>query len=130
MPGRSPQTSWWIPALMAAGLMLIAYLGWGIWDQVERLQRIQAAQAELAPYLERERAIERALSKELEEVSSPAYVEKWARERLGMAFPGEVRVVLPPAEPPTDLPPAHAPVSTDAPVSPWGWLRVLLGGGD
>ena len=44
------------------------------------------------------------LKKRLAEVQSPKYLEKIAREKLGLAKKGEVVVILPPYQPPS--PPA------------------------
>jgi len=121
--GRTPpQRPWTLLATMAVGLAIAAFLGWGIWEQVDRLHAIQATEAQLAPYLEQQRARNEVLLKTLEKVSSPEYVEEGARVYFGMVRPGEVRVVVPPAEEPPTPPPAHTPAQPH--TSPPLWQRI------
>jgi cell division protein FtsB len=82
---------WWVVfGLVLVGLLVVAGLVQGIWDQVELLRRIQAADAELAPLVAHAKQRNDDLLAELEHVSSPQYPEEWAREYFGVAGSGEV----------------------------------------
>ncbi|HEY76071.1 MAG TPA: hypothetical protein G4O00_07815 [Thermoflexia bacterium] len=95
MGKRLSQNFWAIPIILGTCLLLIFLLGRNIPEQVERLEKIQDAQAQLQPYIDRERQYNQALQEELEEVASPEFVEKWARENQRWARPGEVVLSLP-----------------------------------
>ena len=96
-------------------LTVIGALVSGLWRQIRRLQELEAAEAELVPLNAREKQRNEELHQQLENLSSPDYLEEWARIHGGMTLPGEVRVVvsLPedPAEPPPSAPPAQSPPS-------------------
>ncbi len=106
MGKRLSQDAWILPLILGTCLLLIFLLGRGIPQQIERLERIRSAQAELQPYIEREQAYNQALQEELKAVSSPEFAEKWARENARWARPGEVvldlSVPTPGVQPPED----------------------------
>jgi len=95
MGTRPSQNTWAIPVLLGVCLVMIFLLGRGISDQIERLERIQAAQAQLQSYIDQEQEYNQALQAELEEVTSPEFPEKWGRENLHWARPGEVVLSIP-----------------------------------
>ncbi|HHS98565.1 MAG TPA: hypothetical protein ENK08_11870 [Chloroflexi bacterium] len=95
MGKRLSQNAWVVPVVIGICLLAIFLLGRDLPQQIGRLERIQAAQSHLRPYLESERSRQQALQEQLEEVASPEFVEKWARERGHWARPGEVLLVLP-----------------------------------
>ncbi|MFH0864385.1 MAG: septum formation initiator family protein [Candidatus Gottesmanbacteria bacterium] len=61
------------------------------------------------------------LKKKLAEVESPAYLEKTAREKLGLAREGEIVVIMPSPNTVIDLSGAH-----DANLSNWEKWRNLF----
>ncbi|HID89549.1 MAG TPA: hypothetical protein EYP52_07560 [Anaerolineae bacterium] len=95
MGTRPTRNAWAIPVVLGVCLLMIFLLGRGISDQVERLERIRAAQAQLQSYIDQEQEYNRALQVELEEVTSPDFPEKWGRENLHWARPGEVVLSIP-----------------------------------
>lgn len=95
MGTRPTRNAWAIPVVLGVFLLMIFLLGRGISDQVERLERIRAAQAQLQSYIDQEQEYNRALQVELEEVTSPDFPEKWGRENLHWARPGEVVLSIP-----------------------------------
>ena len=83
---------------------------------VPRLHELEAERAQLARdtaarAADNERLAEQARVLRGEAPSSPAVLEKAAREELGMIKPGELVVVLPPAPAPPPAAPAAAPKS-------------------
>lgn len=60
------------------------------------------------------------LQKKFEEVQSPAYLEKMAREKLGLAKEGEVVVILPPYQPPA------SPSSKENQPNWKKWLKLFF----
>lgn len=86
--------------ILAIGLFLIVNLTRSIWQLLRAGDRIKQAEEQVAQI----RLKNDELKKRLAEVQSPAYLEKIAREKLGLAKEGEVVVILPPYQPPS--PPA------------------------
>ena len=88
-------------------------------------------------WLDQQVAVERetheALQAKLDYVSSDAYVEKIARERLKMVQPGEAAVVVLPQEVEQQASPGDATVAEraeDAPLPNWQqWANLLLESG-
>jgi hypothetical protein len=102
------------------GLVIVAILGWGVWEQIDRLRRIRAMEAELLPLVVYEKERQAELVMELKHVSSPTYPEEWARIYGGMTGSGEVRLVVPLDEPtPSPQPPPSSALS-----SPSFWDRL------
>ncbi|MGD1994514.1 MAG: hypothetical protein PVI59_15070, partial [Anaerolineae bacterium] len=75
--------TWVVIAITLVGLAIVALLAFGVWEQVERLRAIQAAEAELVPLVTLEKERNERLVQELKHVSAPSYAEEWARIYAG-----------------------------------------------
>ncbi len=121
--------AWVVITITLVGLAIVALLAFGVWEQVERLRAIEAAEAELLPLVAREKERNERLVQELKHVSSPSYPEEWARVYAGMARDGEVVLEVPPVDAPDPSPTPAAPVvQEDAPTSFWTRLRRWVTG--
>lgn len=78
--------------ILIVGLFLIVNLTRSIWELLGAGDRIKEAENQVAKL----RFKNDELKKQLSQVQSPAYLEKMAREKLGLAREGEVVVILPP----------------------------------
>ncbi|MCS7179195.1 MAG: septum formation initiator family protein [Anaerolineae bacterium] len=99
---RGRDRQWWLWGLVL--LALLAILGLtarGVWQQLARLQRLQAVEAELRAQIQYEQDRQRQLEEELRHVSSPDYPEEWVRRYGGMVRPGEIRLIVPDGVGPT-----------------------------
>lgn len=88
-----------------------AFLGVLLASYVGPLQEIQAERARIADLradLERLRAQNADREEEIRELETPAGIERAARERYGMIYPGETVYILP-EEGPEDGGPEDAP---------------------
>ncbi len=81
--------------ILILGLFLIVNLTRSIWELLGAGDRIKEAEEKVAQL----RLKNDELKKRFSEVQSPAYLEKIAREKLGLAKEGEVVVILPPYQP-------------------------------
>lgn len=99
--------------MLGAALVALAVVGalsWGVWQQIDRLRELAAAEADLAPLIAYEQQQNKKLRRMLDHVSSPDYPEEWARVHAGMTRPGEVRLVVSlPEEPTPPSLPAQSP---------------------
>ena len=86
--------------ILVIGLFLIVNLTRSILSLLRAGDKIKEAQEQVAELQFKNDE----LKKRLAEMQSPAYLEKIAREKLGLAKKGEVVVILPPYQPPS--PPA------------------------
>jgi cell division protein FtsB len=85
------QLSWYLGWLgVFFGLYLIYVLGKGIWEMRGLYGRL--SQAELS--LEQEKEKRDQLFRQVSEATTAAYVEKVAREELGMSLPGETMIIV------------------------------------
>ncbi len=76
-------------------LIIIGATARGVWQQIARLRQIRTAQAELQDQIRHEQERKQSLEEKLCRVSSPEYIEEWARVYGGMGRPGEIRLVVP-----------------------------------
>jgi len=121
----SPRELRIIASAALVALAAVGMLTWNVWRQVYRLQELQAVEAELVPLVGHAQKQNQDLRQRLEHVSSPGYVEEWARADGGMTLRGEVRLVVPTAEkPPT---PSATPAGQPPPTL-WQNLWQLLFG--
>lgn len=114
-------------AAALTALLAVGGLGWGVWQQVHRLQELAAVEAELRPLLASEQERKQTLLDALDRASSPDYTEEWARVNAGMARPGEVRLIIPPLQETPDIPPTPirpASPSAQQPHSPSFWEKL------
>ena len=80
--------------ILALGLYLIFNLSKSTYDLWQRKALVKEAQEEK----KEEEKKNRELKGKLEFVQSPEFIEKEAREKLGLAKPGETIVIIPPQE--------------------------------
>lgn len=121
--------AWVVIVILLVGLAIVALLAFGVWEQVERLRAIEAAEAELIPLVAQEKERNERLVQELKHVSAPFYPEEWARVYAGMARDGEVVLQVPPLEEADPEPVPSAPaVEESAPASFWSRLRIWVTG--
>jgi len=86
-------------------------------------ERIDRQVATISADIERLRADNKRLKASVAEASSDAFVEREARERLGLVRPGDVPVVITNVPTPAPAPPAPAP----KPKADWeNWRQLLL----
>lgn len=102
--------------LMAAAPARQAY------EQQEQIEREEARLATLG----RENA---RLEQRLQRLEDPDYVEKLAREQLGLVRPGEISYVVVPGPTPTQTYRAPAPASPPWYRRAWRWLKAIVGAG-
>jgi len=88
-----------LPALVA--LLLLGYLAITFSSQFSRLSVLQKNVDSIQQEVQELKQKNAALREELQMVQSDAYIEKTAREKLGLVKPGETRVV--PVPPGTQL---------------------------
>ena len=81
--------------ILILGFYLIVNLTRSIFELVRAGDKIKEAQERVAQL----QLKNDELKKKFSEVQSPAYLEKIAREKLGLAKEGEVVVILPPYQP-------------------------------
>ncbi len=78
-----------LPLLLVVVVLAAAFLGWLYWN---RFQEIFSLQAELAELKEERKVLKEEIDSLEEEVSrrnDPSYIEKLAREELGLVYPPE-----------------------------------------
>lgn len=101
--------------ILVIGLFLIVNLTRSILSLLRAGDKIKEVQEQVAELQFKNDE----LKKRLAEMQSPAYLEKIAREKLGLAKEGEVVVILPPYQPP--LP------SGEESLPNWKkWLRLFF----
>lgn len=81
--------------ILIVGLFLIVNLSRSIWQLYKAGDQIKEAEDNATQM----QAENNELKKKFSTVQSPAYLEKIAREKLGLAKEGEMVVILPPVEP-------------------------------
>jgi cell division protein FtsB len=107
---------------IGAGLVIV----WGLVVSVLDLNQRGDIVGELETELEIAEAENSRLKRDLEEAESPEFVEREAREKLGLARPGESIVII--STPMTDAGPAgFAPESTATPPQPGmkAWIELF-----
>lgn len=85
------QTSWvWRFSILAmAGI--VSYTAVSFWSLEQRLDDMRRDATELQQQLEARQRDSQVLQKEVSDLQTDAYVEKVAREQLGLIRPGEIR---------------------------------------
>jgi cell division protein FtsB len=76
--------------LVFFGFYLVLVLSKGVWEMRGAYKRLGEAQINF----EKEKDKREVLLRQIEEATSPAYIEKVARDELGMQLEGETLVVL------------------------------------
>lgn len=94
-----------LPTLVV--LLLLGYLAVSFGSQFSRLYILQNDVKDIQQQVQELKEKNAALREELRMVQSDAYIEKTAREKLGLVKPGETRVV--PVPPGTELKKLEAP---------------------
>ena len=94
-----------LPTLVA--VLLLGYLAISFGSQFGRLSSMQKDVRNIQQQVQEMQQKNAALREELHLVQSDAYIQKTAREKLGLIKPGETRVV--PAPPGTQLKKVQAP---------------------
>ncbi len=95
----SPRRAAWLVGAGVLGLSLLSSA-----QAVFRLYHLGRQVAELEHRRDVLLAENRRLRQELRRLQDPAYVERLAREQLGLVRPGEIAVVLVPRPSPTPTP--------------------------
>ena len=117
-------------ALTLTGVLILVLSAFGASIlQVYRLEREAARLARIRHGLHEQNAV---LREEIRLLHTPAYIERIAREQLGLVKPGEIAVLIvrPPADRPsgpagvTNSPPAAHPLQRQAPGEP-SWTARL-----
>lgn len=98
-----------LPTLVA--LLILVYLAVSFGGQFSRLSSLQRDVNNIQQQVRELESKNSALRQELQLVKSDAYIEKTAREKLGLVKPGETRVV--PVPPGTELKRIQAPDKDD-----------------
>lgn len=103
--------------MVGLGLLLAVRMGFNIWRVYRSGSRISQAKAELEVALKQQDELKNNLAW----VQSPEFVEKEAREKLGMGKPDEVVLILPKFD--------EKPRSAEDPVlSTWQkWWTLYVG---
>jgi len=93
-PNQEGKTAWfWWPLLFLSFFFLLNNLGeFKRWQKASSLLKKREEKADL---LEQE---QRSLEEREEYVQGEDFVEKEAREKLGLAYPDKIRVLVPPYE--------------------------------
>ena len=117
----------WIGPLVVAGALLALAVAYGgaYWDEYQLGREADR----LARELEQLRRQNMQLREEIRLLNTPEYIERLAREQLGLVKPGEIAVIL---VQPTPAP-APIPAAPEPAVEPWwsrwlGWSRRRFGG--
>lgn len=76
----------WFPLIV---LGLFGYFGYACFNQYNQLSAIQEEQATVKLKLEQARQVNAGLLEEQKRLNDRTYIEKLAREELGLAKPGE-----------------------------------------
>lgn len=76
--------------ILLFGIYLIISLSRSVWNLWQSGKRIQEAEMKV----EKLKAYNLKLKEEVAESKSPEYIEKMAREKLNMAFPGETLIII------------------------------------
>lgn len=99
------------------GLFLIINLSRSIFDLWQKGGLLDKEEERFA----RARLNNEELTKEYQDLQSPEYIEKQARDKLGLGKEGEVAIVLPPQETQTETQQQEKTLST------WEqWLNLLI----
>lgn len=77
--------------IIVLGMLLIVNLSRGIWSLLKARDRIREAEERLAQLVAQKKELEKQVQYQLSE----GYAEKEIRDKLSMAKPGEVVVILP-----------------------------------
>lgn len=103
---RVPRWAWW--GGIAAAAAVAAFVFGTTSLQVYRLEREAARLEQLRGDLEEQNAL---LREEIKLLHTPQYIEKLAREQLGLVKPGEITllIVQAPSDPPRERPPQPRP---------------------
>jgi len=82
---------WVFWMIIVLGMLLIVNLSRGIWSLLKARDRIREAEERLAQLVAQKKELEKQVQYQLSE----GYAEKEIRDKLSMAKPGEVVVILP-----------------------------------
>lgn len=88
-----------IPVLV--GVFLLAYMAFSFYSQFNKLANMRNDVSSIQQQMNDLQQKNASLREELRMVQSDAYIEKTAREKIGLIKPGETRVI--PVEPGTQL---------------------------
>ncbi len=115
---RRPVPRWVVP-LAAFGVLLVLAVAFGgaYWDGY-RLRREAAEMVRERELLRRQNV---QLREEIRLLNTPEYIERIAREQLGLVRPGEIAIMLVRPTPAPTPPPA----STSGPPEESWWSRLL-----
>ncbi len=119
-PSRRIIPRWVGPVLaVGVGLAVVAAFAGAYWD----LYQVQREVASLSRERDELRQGNAVLREEIRLLRTPAYIERLAREQLGMVKPGEIAIMLVrPTPAPAD--PSPGAGGGAGPRKPW-WLRLL-----
>lgn len=112
-------TDW---VVVVIGTLLVIRTGENVIRLIRAGEQVTTAEARLEG-LQRENL---QLKGELNEVRSPEFIEKEARDKLGYGREGEVIVLLPPTPTPTPTPQAEDTMSSLTNWQKWGRLYFKL----
>lgn len=105
MTGGDGMQRWLILGAILVVLVLAGLVGRGIWRQIVHLRHLLVIEAELQAQIQYEQQRQQQLERELQHVSSPDYLEEWARRYGGMVLPGEIRLIVTDPATPTPVAP-------------------------
>ena len=88
-----------IPILI--GVFLLAYMAFSFYSQFNKLANMRNDVSSIQQQMQDLQQKNASLREELRMVQSDAYIEKTAREKIGLIKPGETRVI--PVEPGTEI---------------------------
>jgi cell division protein FtsL len=109
----------WVGPLTAGAVLLVvvAAFGGAYWDAY----RLRREEAELTRQLEELHRQNTRLREEIRLLHTPEYIERLAREQLGLVKPGELAVIV---VQPAPVPAPTATPKSRAPANSW-WSRWL-----
>jgi len=127
-PNRSQLT---LSILLLTALLIGGLIVWGFWQQFALAKQLRLEEKKLESQVAAARKRNEELASELTYVQSDEYVERWARENLRMAKPGEVVVVPLWAEMEEDAPAQETPPPEPSKSkSAWQEIWSFIAGGE
>lgn len=117
-------TVWWTYGLLVVGILLSLSL----FRNVSTIISADKTIAETKERLENLKRENKELSDQVDKVKSPGFRESEARDKLGLAKPGETVLVLPEADIIRKVSPVEVDTSYDSlPIPNWQkWLKLFL----
>lgn len=109
-----------IGIILSIVVVIVGSVAWGFTQQIARARQMRTEEIHLEQTVTARQVHYDDLVARFEYVHSDEYVEKWAREDVRMAKPGEVVVIIV-ADASTESPPNPQPLPTPEPESKRFW---------